>query len=145
LHVLYKDLVDTVIRGRYTCKSSYRYMIAHLASPCASARPHNTFPSHRSLPHFSYGLPAPSLTAFIISCRPSTCFFVPSSKTFHSFPAFITKELHKLLLLLSQPLNRIDFVYWMKRTTEACNNIELKTYMEDLYSCAFLKVKINSC
>jgi len=99
--------------------------------PCASARSHNTFPTHRSLPHFSYGLPTPSLTASVISFRPSAFFFLTSSKTFYHFPAFVTTKLHEcsLLLLLPQAPNYIDLVYRLTWTIETCNsNNKLLTY-----------------
>jgi hypothetical protein len=113
LHVLCKDLADTVVIGRCACNSRKfyfhsRHVRGYLASPCISARLHNTFPTQRSLPHFSYGLPTPSVTTFVISYRPSTCFFLPSSETFYYFPVFITTELHQCLFLLSEPLSYIQ-------------------------------------
>ena len=91
LHVQCKNLADAVITGLYTCKSRKfylpcRHVISHLVattSPHARTTqcPHTH--THRSLPHFSYTLPpppppppTPSLTAFIISYRPSAFFLL---------------------------------------------------------------------
>ena len=129
LHVLCTDPVDAVHMQVNKFLPSLSSRNRPFRFHGASARSHNTFPTHRSLPHFSYGLPTPSLTAYIISYRPSAFFFLTSCKTFYYFLAFITTVLHECLLLLSETPNYTDLVYRLKWATETCYSIELKTYI----------------